>query len=98
MDERQPVSSLEEPKRDESVAAETPSFLPRTGPNSFLSKHRMAAAITQLQSQISSIQEELDQLDTFGESSIVCKETQGPVNASWDRWFKGNQNSRRRWI
>jgi hypothetical protein len=56
MDERQPVSSLEEPKRDESVAAETPSFLPRTGPNSFLSKHRMAAAITQLQSQISSIQ------------------------------------------
>ncbi|KAF9687193.1 hypothetical protein SADUNF_Sadunf02G0068200 [Salix dunnii] len=105
--------SLEEPRRDEPVAAETPSLHPRTVPNKFLSKHRMVAAITQLQSQINSIQEELDQLDTFGESSTVCKElvsgvesipdpllpsTQGPVNASWDRWFTGYQNSRRRWI
>uniref|UniRef100_A0A6M2F5B5 G protein gamma domain-containing protein n=1 Tax=Populus davidiana TaxID=266767 RepID=A0A6M2F5B5_9ROSI len=113
MDGQHSVSSLEEPKREESVAAETSSFIPRTRPNNFLSKHRMVAAITQLQNQINFIQEELDQLDTLGESSIVCEEllssvesipdpllpsTQGPVNASWDRWFKGNQNSRRRWI
>ncbi|KAJ6352725.1 GUANINE NUCLEOTIDE-BINDING PROTEIN SUBUNIT GAMMA 1 [Salix viminalis] len=113
MEGQHSVSSLEEPKGDESAAGETSCSIPRTGPNKFLSKHRMVAAITLLQNQINFIQEELDQLDTFGESSIVCEEllskvesipdpllpsTQGPVNASWDRWFKGNQNSRRRWI
>ncbi|KAG5245939.1 guanine nucleotide-binding protein [Salix suchowensis] len=106
MEGQHSVSSLEEPKGDESAAGETSCSIPRTGPNKFLSKHRMVAAITLLQNQINFIQEELDQLDTFGESSIVCEEllskvesipdpllpsTQGPVNASWDRWFKGTR-------
>ncbi|KAH8508938.1 hypothetical protein H0E87_010903 [Populus deltoides] len=56
MDGQHSVSSLEEPKREESVVAETSSFIPRTGPNNFLSKHRMVAAITQLQNQINFIQ------------------------------------------
>ncbi|KAF9682637.1 hypothetical protein SADUNF_Sadunf05G0129600 [Salix dunnii] len=74
MEGQHSVSSLEEPKGDESVVAETSCSIPRTGPNNFLSKHRMVAAITLLQNQINFLQEELDQLDTLGESSIVCEE------------------------
>ncbi|KAJ6920071.1 hypothetical protein NC651_013863 [Populus alba x Populus x berolinensis] len=81
MDGQHSASSLEEPKREESVAAETSSFIPRTRPNNFLSKHRMVAAITQLQNQINFIQEELDQLDTLGESSIVCEELLSSVES-----------------
>ncbi|KAJ6412649.1 hypothetical protein OIU84_005654 [Salix udensis] len=81
MEGQHSVSSLEEPKGDESAAGETPCSIPRTGPNKFLSKHRMVAAITLLQNQINFIQEELDQLDTFGESSIVCEELLSKVES-----------------
>ncbi|KAI4316239.1 hypothetical protein L6164_024238 [Bauhinia variegata] len=75
----------------------------------FYGKHRLQAAITHLNNQINSIQEELDQLETTGESSTVCKEviasvesipdpllpwTEGSLDAGWDRWFKGAHNTR----
>ncbi|KAB5557202.1 hypothetical protein DKX38_008111 [Salix brachista] len=84
MEGQHSVSSLEEPKGDESAAGETSCSIPRTGPNNFLSKHRMVAAITLLQNQINFIQEELDQLDTFGESSIVCEELLSKVESMPD--------------
>lgn len=56
MEGQHSVSSLEEPKGDESVVAETSCSIPRTGSNNFLSKHRMVAAITLLQNQINFIQ------------------------------------------
>lgn len=56
MEGQHSVSSLEEPKGDESAAGETSCSIPRTGPNKFLSKHRMVAAITLLQNQINFIQ------------------------------------------
>ncbi|CDP19162.1 unnamed protein product [Coffea canephora] len=77
----------------------------------FMGKHRMTAAIGYLDQQIQIIQEELDQLDTLGQSSVVCKElitsiesvpdallpqTKGPVETGWDRWFQGGHGSRNR--
>uniref|UniRef100_A0A2P2Q977 G protein gamma domain-containing protein n=1 Tax=Rhizophora mucronata TaxID=61149 RepID=A0A2P2Q977_RHIMU len=99
-------------RREDQVPARSASF-PRTGPDGFLGRHRMAAAITRLQSQINLLQEELDQLEKLGKSSIACERlvssvesvpdpllplTKGPANSVWDRWFPGTQNSRRRWI
>ncbi|KAJ1379097.1 G-protein gamma-like domain [Sesbania bispinosa] len=75
----------------------------------FYGKHRLQAAISHLNNQISIMQEELEQLETIGESSTVCKEvissiesipdpllpvTKGSVDASWDRWFGGAHGSR----
>ncbi|KAK3224018.1 hypothetical protein Dsin_011043 [Dipteronia sinensis] len=82
---------------------------------SFMGKHRLAAAISHLHNQINLIQEELNELETLGESSLVCNElissveslpdpllpmTKGPVDDSWDRWFRGAHNCRThiRWI
>ncbi|KAL4603222.1 hypothetical protein ACB092_10G109800 [Castanea dentata] len=69
-------------------------------PTNFFGKHRMSAAITNLQSQINAIQEELDQVEALGKSSAVCQETMGPADVSWDRWFRGAHNSKnqKRWI
>nr|GEX07751.1 guanine nucleotide-binding protein subunit gamma 2-like [Tanacetum cinerariifolium] len=39
----------------------------------FIGKHRLAAIISQQNQQIQIIQEELDQLETLGESSLVCQ-------------------------
>ncbi|KAI4337398.1 hypothetical protein L6164_015822 [Bauhinia variegata] len=79
----------------------------------FFGKHRMQAAMTHLNNQITSIQEELDKLETIGESSTVCKDvissvestpdpllpwTKGSADAGWDRWFRGAHNSLKRWI
>lgn len=78
--------------------------------NMVMGKHRLAAAIAALNHQINIIQEELDQLDSFGEASLVCKElvssvelipdallpvTRGPINVHLDRWFHGANDSRR---
>ncbi|KAI9166072.1 hypothetical protein LWI28_025813 [Acer negundo] len=85
------------------------------GPPSFMGKHRLAAAISHLHNQINLIQEELNELETLGESSLVCNElissvesipdpllpmTKGPVDDSWERWFRGAHNFRThiRWI
>ncbi|KAG9450171.1 hypothetical protein H6P81_010136 [Aristolochia fimbriata] len=79
------------------------------GPDVFIGKHRMAAAIARLQQEIESIEEELKQLETTPASSVVCEETvasvenksdallphtRGPANPAWDRWFQGAQGSR----
>nr|GMD04631.1 guanine nucleotide-binding protein subunit gamma 2-like [Ipomoea batatas]GMD04730.1 guanine nucleotide-binding protein subunit gamma 2-like [Ipomoea batatas]GMD10898.1 guanine nucleotide-binding protein subunit gamma 2-like [Ipomoea batatas] len=73
---------------------------PAQSPVGFMGKHRMAAAVASLDHQIQLIQEELQRLETLGESSIVCKETKGPKEVGWDRWFQGANGSRRqkRWI
>ncbi|XP_021834802.1 guanine nucleotide-binding protein subunit gamma 1-like [Prunus avium] len=75
----------------------------------FIGKHKLAASISHLHNQIDFIQKELTQLETVGESSIVCKEliasvesssdpllpwTKGPADVGWDRWFRGAHNSR----
>ncbi|PON72998.1 G-protein gamma-like domain containing protein [Parasponia andersonii] len=75
----------------------------------FLGRHRMSAAISHLNNQINIIEVELNELETVGQSSIVCKElvssletipdpllptTEGPADDSWDRWFRGAHNSR----
>ncbi|CAA3028060.1 guanine nucleotide-binding protein subunit gamma 2-like [Olea europaea var. sylvestris] len=73
-----------------------------------MGKHRMSAAISFLNQQIQSIQEELGQLETLGRSSAVCEElilsvesvpdallpaTRGPTEVSWERWFQGAHGS-----
>ncbi|XP_054796713.1 uncharacterized protein LOC129302066 [Prosopis cineraria] len=75
----------------------------------FIGKHRLQAAISQLNNEINIIQDELEQLKTMGESSSVCKELissvesisdpllpwiNGSVDGSWDRWFGGAHHSR----
>ncbi|XP_057503922.1 guanine nucleotide-binding protein subunit gamma 1-like isoform X2 [Actinidia eriantha] len=101
-DEQQPKlsSSSEEEKAirglPKSAAAAdkiTPNFIR-------LGKHRMEAAVAHLHHQIQIIQGELEELETLGESSLVCKETKGPAVVGWDRWFQGTHGSRgrKRWI
>lgn len=46
----------------------------RSSTTSFIGKHRLAAIISQQNQQIQIIQEELDQLETLGESSLVCQQ------------------------
>ncbi|KAF8020860.1 hypothetical protein BT93_G1308 [Corymbia citriodora subsp. variegata] len=48
--------------------------LPRAEPTPFIGKHRLAASITHLQNQITIIQEELEELETIGEASLVCRD------------------------
>ncbi|XP_027333432.1 guanine nucleotide-binding protein subunit gamma 2-like [Abrus precatorius] len=75
----------------------------------FIGKHRLQAAITHLNNQITILQEELEKLDSIGESSILCKDvissvesipdpllphTKGSVDAGWDRWFGGAHHSK----
>ncbi|CAL0327232.1 unnamed protein product [Lupinus luteus] len=76
----------------------------------FYGKHRLQAAISQLNNKINIIQEELEELETMGESSVVCKSiissvesipdpllplTKGSVDVSWDRWFGGGSHDSR---
>ncbi|CAI9274984.1 unnamed protein product [Lactuca saligna] len=80
--------------------------------SNFIGKHRLAAIISQQNQQIQIIQEELDQLETLGEASLVCEQlissvesstdallpvTRGPADGGWDRWFqRANHSSRNR--
>ncbi|GKC75531.1 hypothetical protein Tco_1126305, partial [Tanacetum coccineum] len=50
----------------------------------FIGKHRLAAIISQQNQQIQIIQEELDQLETLGESSLVCQQLILSVESSTD--------------
>uniref|UniRef100_A0A2C9U1J9 Uncharacterized protein n=2 Tax=Manihot esculenta TaxID=3983 RepID=A0A2C9U1J9_MANES len=98
--------SLSRSEKQHTTTSST--LLPKTQPKGFLGKHRMAAAISDLQSQINFLQEELDQLEELGEASIVCREiissvesipdplTKGSTNISWDRWFTRAPNSCKR--
>ncbi|XP_077238664.1 guanine nucleotide-binding protein subunit gamma 2-like [Tasmannia lanceolata] len=97
---------------DEGFSQETvmrPEARPLPGPDDFLGKRRMAAAIDHLNQEILSLQEELQELETTDASSMTCKEvisnveskpdgllprTKGPANAAWDRWFQGAHLSR----
>ncbi|KAL8254368.1 hypothetical protein R6Q59_032589 [Mikania micrantha] len=81
------------------------------GSSNFIGKHRLTAIISQQNQQIQIVQEELDQLETLGESSIVCEQlissvesstdallpvTKGPADGGWDRWFqRANHSSSR---
>ncbi|XP_024960970.1 guanine nucleotide-binding protein subunit gamma 2-like [Cynara cardunculus var. scolymus] len=81
------------------------------GSPNFIGKHRLAAIISQQNQQIQIIQEELDQLETLGEASLVCEQlissvesstdallpvTRGPADGGWDRWFqRANHSSSR---
>ncbi|PSS11050.1 Guanine nucleotide-binding protein subunit gamma 1 like [Actinidia chinensis var. chinensis] len=115
-DEQQPnLSSLEEDEEEEEAIRALPKSSSETITPNFigLGKHRMAAAVDHLHHQIQIIQEELEELETLGESSLVCKElvstvesipdallplTQGPAVVGWDRWFQGAHGSRgRKW-
>ncbi|CAJ1972172.1 unnamed protein product [Sphenostylis stenocarpa] len=75
----------------------------------FIGKHRLQAALTHLNNQITILQEELEKVETIGESSTVCKDlissvestpdpllpcTKGSVDAAWDRWFGATHHSR----
>eukprot|EP00261_Vitis_vinifera_P033808 XP_019075051.1 PREDICTED: uncharacterized protein LOC100245781 isoform X2 [Vitis vinifera] len=53
-------------------------------PINFLGRHRMAAAISQLHHQIDVIKEELEQLETLGESSIACRDPNFSICSSSD--------------
>ncbi|XP_050213137.1 guanine nucleotide-binding protein subunit gamma 1-like [Mercurialis annua] len=100
-------------RQHQSPPSTTPPLFPKTDHNGFVGRHRLAASISHLHNQINFLQEELDQLDTLGESSIVCKElisnaesvpdpllplSKGPIDVNWDRWFRGANNNRKRWI
>lgn len=63
----QPSAAITSIVRAAAVPKETSSPI-------FMGKHRMAAAVAQLHQQIQIIQEELDELETLGQSSIVCRE------------------------
>ncbi|XAR69930.1 hypothetical protein NMG60_11001703 [Bertholletia excelsa] len=92
--------------RDGGSAVRTVTAIPN-----FIGKHRLAAVVAHLDHQIQIIQEELQELETLGESSLVCKElvstvesipdgllpvTKGPAGVGWDRWFQGGHGSRGR--
>ncbi|XP_028086564.1 guanine nucleotide-binding protein subunit gamma 1-like [Camellia sinensis] len=94
-----------------STPISAPPPPPKAETPNFIGKHRMAAALAHLQHQIQIIQEELEELETCGESSLVCKElvstveslpdallsvTKGPAVVGWDRWFHGAHGSRGR--
>ncbi|KAL8101755.1 guanine nucleotide-binding protein subunit gamma 2-like isoform X2 [Apium graveolens] len=94
---------------DVEKANENSTRTPAQSLPNFVGKHRMTAAISLLNQQIQFLQEEIDQLDTFGGSSIVCKEliasvesnsdallpvTKGPTEVAWERWFQRARSSK----
>ncbi|CAL5434737.1 unnamed protein product [Camellia sinensis] len=70
---------------NEGSPTPTPIIAPPPPPKAetpnFIGKHRMAAALAHLQHQIQIIQEELEELETCGESSLVCKELVSTVES-----------------
>ncbi|GJW53906.1 hypothetical protein Tco_0097991 [Tanacetum coccineum] len=66
-----------------SSSSSSSSGILRSSTN-FIGKHRLAAIISQQNQQIQIIQEELDQLETLGESSLVCQQLILSVESSTD--------------
>ncbi|KAL6888638.1 hypothetical protein ACP4OV_009664 [Aristida adscensionis] len=75
----------------------------------YVGKHRLSAAITRLDQELQSLQDELNELETMEPASAACQEvitstegkpdpllpiTSGPENSSWDRWFQRVRSSR----
>ncbi|XP_020091062.1 guanine nucleotide-binding protein subunit gamma 2-like isoform X4 [Ananas comosus] len=69
-----------------------PLPLPQARTGGFLGRHRLSAAITRLDQEILSLQEEINELETMDPSSAACQE--GPEDVSWDRWFQRVRSSR----
>ncbi|KAL5071379.1 hypothetical protein RYX36_022266 [Vicia faba] len=59
----------------------------------FYGKHRLQASISNLNNQINILQEELEQLETVGESSIICKEVISSVESNPDPLLPWIQSS-----
>lgn len=53
-------------------------------PGGFIGKHRLQAALTHLNNQITILQEELEKVETIGESSTVCKDLISSVESTPD--------------
>ncbi|TVU33492.1 hypothetical protein EJB05_25315 [Eragrostis curvula] len=75
----------------------------------YVGKHRLTAAISRLDQELQSLQEELNELENMEPASAACQEvitstegkpdpllpiTSGPENSSWDRWFQRVRSSR----
>ncbi|XP_047972122.1 guanine nucleotide-binding protein subunit gamma 2-like isoform X2 [Salvia hispanica] len=56
-------------------------------------KHWISAELKRLDQETRFLEEELEQLEKMDNASSSCKETLGPMNPIWDRWFEGPQNS-----
>ncbi|KAK3212996.1 hypothetical protein Dsin_017702 [Dipteronia sinensis] len=54
---------------------------------SFMGKHCLAAAISHLHNQINLIQEELNQFQTLGESSLVCNQLISSIESIPDNFI-----------
>uniref|UniRef100_A0A6N2NG39 G protein gamma domain-containing protein n=1 Tax=Salix viminalis TaxID=40686 RepID=A0A6N2NG39_SALVM len=57
-------------------------------------KHRIQAELKRIEQEARFLEEELEQLDKLEKASAACKETTGPMNPLWDRWFEGPQESK----
>lgn len=75
----------------------------------YVGKHRLSAAISRLDQELQSLQDELNELESMESASAACQEviistegkpdpllpiTSGPENSSWDRWFQPVRSSR----
>ncbi|XP_008449364.1 guanine nucleotide-binding protein subunit gamma 2 isoform X2 [Cucumis melo] len=56
-------------------------------------KHRILAELKRLEQELRYLQEELDEVEKMGNISSICKELNGVVNPSWNRWFEGSPSS-----
>ncbi|XP_052190467.1 guanine nucleotide-binding protein subunit gamma 2-like isoform X2 [Diospyros lotus] len=56
-------------------------------------KHRISAELKRLEQEARFLEEELEELEKMEATSAGCKDTSGPTNPSWDRWFEGPQES-----
>ncbi|XP_016453073.1 guanine nucleotide-binding protein subunit gamma 2-like isoform X2 [Nicotiana tabacum] len=56
-------------------------------------KHRISAELKRLEQETRFLEEELELLDKMEKASTACKETHGPTNPYWDRWFEGPQDT-----
>ncbi|PPS04983.1 hypothetical protein GOBAR_AA15681 [Gossypium barbadense] len=58
-------------------------------------KHRILAQLKRVEQESKFLEEEMEELEKTDNVSTLCKETNGPINPSWDVWFEGPQTSQR---
>ncbi|KAF8038334.1 hypothetical protein BT93_B0999 [Corymbia citriodora subsp. variegata] len=56
-------------------------------------KYRIMAEIKRLEQDSKCLEEEMEELEKLEDASFICKETSGPANPLWNRWFEGFQDS-----